>query len=230
MMQLTCQAVLFDLDGVLADSMENVERHWRRWAERNGLDADSIMGVVHGRPARDSIRELAPEADQEAEFRWLEQAEADDTEGVKPIAGAGELMAQVPVGRMGVVTSGSDPVARARLGHVGLTPPPVWVTADDITRGKPDPEPYQLGAEKLGVGAAQCVVIEDSPAGIRAGQAAGAPVIAVLTSHSVEAVGFADAVVASLNDIQVQEDGTGSLVITLRTVSPQLIASSSNSV
>ena len=136
---ITCTALLFDLDGVLADSTAAVERHWRAFARRHALDGDAVMRVVHGRRAVDSIRALTPHADVDAELAWLVDGEASDTSDVVAIPGAAALLAALPADRWAVVTSGVRRVAEARLRAAGLPLPTHLIAADEIARGKPDP-------------------------------------------------------------------------------------------
>ena len=201
--QLTADALLFDLDGVLVDSTANVERHWRDWATSNGLDADRILSVVHGRRAIDSIREQAPHLDAERELATLVEAEMRDTSGILVFDGAAELLASIPHDRWAIVTSGTHGVASARLRTAGLPIPDVLVTADRVARGKPDPEGYLAAAEALGFTAARCIVVEDAPAGLEAARRAGMRCIAITTTHRETELAEATAVVRQLRDIRV---------------------------
>ena len=217
---LRCAALLFDLDGVLVDSTASVERQWRLWAARHGIDGDALVRVVHGRRAEDTIREAAPHLDAAREVREvLAPAEAADSEGNVAVAGAAALLASLPPDRWAVVTSGLPAVAAARLASVGLPMPRVLVTAADVGRGKPDPEGYLLGARRLGVRAERCVVFEDAPAGLAAARAAGPASVAVATTHALEEL-EADAVVATLGDVWASAVG-GEIVLTLREVAAQ---------
>jgi sugar-phosphatase len=200
---LHARALLFDLDGVLADSTASVEMHWRRWAARHALDADSLLRIVHGRRALDTIRAVTPQLDAEAELAWLVAAEAGDTAGVVAAPGAVALLARLPADEWAVVTSGVRAVAEARLRASELPVPPVLVAADEITRGKPDPEGYLAAATRLGWPAAACVVIEDAPAGIAAARAAGMACVALTTTHRAPEVAEADLVVSSLAALHV---------------------------
>lgn len=204
---LRAAALLFDLDGVLVDSSASVERQWRRWAAKHGIDGDSLMRVVHGRRAADTIREVAPWLDAEREVREdLAPAEAADVVGNVAIPGAAALLAALPADRWAVVTSCVPEVAAERLRSVGLPVPRVLVTAADVARGKPDPEGYLLGAARLGVAAARCVVFEDAPAGLAAARAAGARAVALATTHAAEEL-EADAVVATLDEVRYDVGG-----------------------
>jgi len=201
MTHLRCDAVLFDLDGVLVNSTECVERHWRRWAVEHLLDLDEIMRVAHGRPTVETIRLVAPHVPAEEEAARLNAAEAFDTDGVAAVEGAAQLVRVLPEDAWAIVTSGTRDTARTRLRHTGMPMPSVLITADDVKRGKPNPEAYLLAAARLDVGPETCVVIEDAPAGIRAARAAGMRVIAVATTHSQAELGEADVRAKRLTDI-----------------------------
>src|SRR5689334_1650136 len=150
MEKISCAAILFDLDGVLVESIGSVERQWTRWAKEYGLDPGQVVAVAHGRPTIETIREFAPQIphalDVEAELLKMEEREIGDMDCVHPVAGAADLLARIPPDRWTIVTSGTRPLATARLKYVGLPIPPYMITASDITRGKPDPEPYLKGA------------------------------------------------------------------------------------
>jgi sugar-phosphatase len=212
----SCSAVLFDLDGVLADSTRQVDREWREWADRKGVDGDAIMAFAHGVRTIEVIRRVAPQLDAEVEAAAIENHEAHDQRGVVVMPGALELVASIPKGRWGVVTSGSRLLATNRLPHCGLPVPDVLVTSDDVVNGKPDPEPYLKGAELFGLSPAECLVIEDAPAGIQSAHAGGLKVIAITSTYPAEAVKHADAVVATLRQIQVRSNGAKKLVVEVR--------------
>ena len=197
-----CSAILFDLDGVLIDSTPSVTRQWRIWAKDNDIDAEKLLAVAHGRRTVETIRLVAPEMSAEEEARRLEHREAADTEGVTVMSGAAELLRAIPIGRWGVVTSGTRHLATARLqlGHLPI--PAVLVTADDVINGKPHPEPYLQGARLLGMEPGDCLVIEDAPAGIEAAHRGGMKVIALPSTYPVESLQAADAVVSRLSQIR----------------------------
>ena len=176
---LHCEAVLFDMDGTLVDFGACVERVWRAWAARHGLDGDAIMRVSHGQQNRETVRAVAPHLDLPDEYAWMIASEEACREGIVPVAGAADLLRAVPDGRWAVVTSAWRRLAEIRMGIAGLPIPPVLVTSDDVERSKPHPEGYLAAAAALGVDPAACVVIEDSPAGVAAGLAAGATVIGI---------------------------------------------------
>jgi sugar-phosphatase len=204
---LRCRAILFDLDGVLVNSAERVEKTWRDWATRHRLDPEHVIAMAHGRRTIETMRLVAPELSTDAEIAALESSEATNPEGVYEIAGARELLRLLPVSRWAVVTSGIRAVAEFRLRHTGLPLPTVMICADEITRGKPDPEGYLTAAARLGYSAADCIVIEDAPAGIESAQAAGMRSIAIATTYPPDGLKAADAVVARLADLSVKFAG-----------------------
>jgi mannitol-1-/sugar-/sorbitol-6-phosphatase len=210
-----CAAILFDLDGVLVDSTRSVERQWRIWAREQGIDGDKVMAVGHGVRAIDVIRAAAPHLDAVLEARKLEAREVDDHDGVVAMPGALDLIRAIPEGEWCVVTSGTHHLASERLRSVGLPVPRVLVAADDVINGKPHPEPYLKGAELLGMNPAECLVIEDAPAGIRAAHAGGMKVIALTTSYAASVVSEADAVAQKLNQIKVATNGARKLTISV---------------
>jgi sugar-phosphatase len=177
-------AILFDMDGTLLSSIEAAERVWTRWAAQFGIDARTFLPDIHGRRAVDSVRRLnIPGIDPEAEAEAITLAEIDDVEGVRAIPGAREFVSTLPKGRWAIVTSAPRALAVRRLEAAGLSAPPVFITAEDIPRGKPDPACYQLAASQLGWSADDCLVFEDASAGIRAGEAAGAAVTVITATH-----------------------------------------------
>jgi len=179
---LTADAMLFDLDGVLIDSTPAVARVWTQWAIKHGFEPEKTVREAHGRPSIESIRELLPDADHEAENREVERQEIEDTGGVVPLPGALELLNSLPSRRWAIVTSCTRPLAEVRIRTAGLPVPPIMITSSDITNGKPHPEPYIAGARALAFAPEACVVVEDVPAGIRSGKAAGARVIGLRTT------------------------------------------------
>jgi len=198
-----CSAILFDLDGVLVDSTRSVARQWRLWSQENGVDPEKVLKIAQGRRTVEVVRLLAPHLQAEEEVQKLEQREAADTEGVTVMPGAGDLVGSIPDGRWGVVTSGTRYLATSRLRLGNLPIPRVLVSADEVVKGKPDPEPFLKGAGLLGVHTEECLVIEDAPAGIRAAHAGGMKVIALPSTYPVSELGEADAVVQGLRQIRV---------------------------
>jgi mannitol-1-/sugar-/sorbitol-6-phosphatase len=212
MTKFSCAAVLFDLDGVLVDSTRSVERQWRIWSREQGLDEEKAVAVGHGVRAIDVIRKVAPHLDAEKELRKLESREAADN-GVAVMPGAVDLVRSIPYDRWCVVTSGTRHLAVARLRLAGIPAPNIMITADDVERGKPHPEPYLKGAELLGVNPAECLVIEDAPAGIQSAHAAGMKAIALTSTYPASALNEADAVVERLDQIRVVPGGARMLAV-----------------
>jgi mannitol-1-/sugar-/sorbitol-6-phosphatase len=181
-MKIQCRGVLFDLDGVLVDSTPAVARVWTIWANKHGFVPDEVVRQAHGRPSITTIRELLPHADHAAENREVERGEIEDVDGVIPLPGAIELLQALPQDRWAIATSCTRRLAEVRIRAAGLPMPKHMVTSTDVQRGKPDPEPYIKAAKILGLAPADCIVMEDAPAGIRAGKAAGARVLALRTT------------------------------------------------
>jgi mannitol-1-/sugar-/sorbitol-6-phosphatase len=201
MTQFSCEAILFDLDGVLVDSTKSVVVIWTAWSEKNGIPPAKTLDVIHGRRTIDGLRILAPHLDLEAETQKIESAITMKKEGTVAIPGAASLLSSLPKGRWCVVTSGLKEFARIRLKDANLPIPEILVSADDVTKGKPDPEPYLKGAQLLNMDPAKCIVIEDAPNGIRAGRAAGIRVIGVGTTYPVSELKEADAVAKTMEGI-----------------------------
>lgn len=200
-------AVLFDMDGTLIDSTGNGNRCWTRWADEAGIIDRSFQDHYHGKPTRQVLRGIVPADQVEAAFARIIELESTDTTGVFALPGAFELLEALPADRRAIVTSSMPSVAAARLRAAGLTAPNVVITADDVTHGKPDPEPFRVGADRLGVDPAACAVVEDTPAGIASARAAGCFVIAVTGTYPAAALP-ADVVVDSLDQIQPVPDDT----------------------
>lgn len=203
---LRCTAVLFDCDGVLVDSDPVVVRSWTRWAQRLGLDPDVVLATVHGRRAADTVAEFVEPAGREAALALIDALELEDADDVTVIPGAAALLASIPAGRWATVTSGSPVLARARLVAAGLPVPDVLVTSADVTQGKPHPEGYLAAAALLGVPAEECLVLEDSPAGIRAARAAQVRHVVRVGDRELGDL-RADAEVADLRGLRWTGDG-----------------------
>ena len=197
------KAILFDMDGVLMDSTPSVERVWRAWANAHGLDPDRIASQAHGRRSIETIRAVAPELDAEKENVEVEQMEIDDKEGVTALPGAAELLAHLPDDRFAIVTSATRPLAVARLGYAGIVVPRHIITADDVIHGKPFPEPFLKGAALLGFSPADCLVFEDTPAGIASARSAGMQVVALQTTYPADQLQAANAIIRTLADVKV---------------------------
>lgn len=211
MSEIRCKALLFDLDGVLVDSTPAVARVWHGWAVEHGFDPEKVVHLAHGRPSRITIRDLLPNADVELEDSEVERREIEDLDGVVLLPGAGELLKSLPADRWTIATSCTRKLAEVRLRAAGLPVPKAMVTSSEVKIGKPDPEPYLKAAAKLGFAASECIVVEDAAAGVRAGKAAGARVIAFLTTmirSSLEEAG-ADWIVRDCSDIAATNDRDG---------------------
>ncbi|MEU2371962.1 HAD family hydrolase [Streptomyces pseudogriseolus] len=199
-MTIHAHALLFDNDGTLVSSLESVNRCWTRWAVEYGLTAEDFARVeLHGRPAAEIAADLLPAHVVPQAVARIEDLEVEDVAGggVRLLAGTEEFLAGLPAERWAVVTSATRRLAEARLAAVGILPKTL-IAADDITRGKPDPEPYLLAARTLGVDPADCVAFEDAPAGLQAGRAAGMTTVALATTHRAEEL-TADLVVKNLS-------------------------------
>lgn len=176
-------AFLFDMDGTLLDSSPVVERVWRSWAKQHGIDVEALMAAMHGVRAEDTVRRFAkPGMDIAKENDWILQAELDDVDGVIGIEGIHAFIERLEPGTWAVVTSATRALAEVRLRAAQIPVPRVLITAEDVRRGKPDPEGFLLAAQRLGVPIEDCLVFEDSLAGVRAGKAAGAHV-AIVGGH-----------------------------------------------
>lgn len=205
------RAFLFDMDGTLLNSMAAAERVWAAWARRHGLDVEAFLGTIHGVRAIDTInRQALPGVDAQAEARGITEAEIEDVEGVLAIPGAVAFLQSLPAHRWAVVTSAPKALALRRMHAAGLVPPAVMITAEDVASGKPDPACYLLGAQRLGVPIDECLVFEDAPVGIRAGEAAGADVLVVTSAHG-EPMVTDHPTIASYDRVHVQCDAAGSL-------------------
>ncbi|WP_395105955.1 HAD-IA family hydrolase [Actinomadura sp. SCN-SB] len=203
---LPCPAVLFDVDGTLIDSMLLVERAARVWAAEYGVDADAYLAVTHGRRTEDSVADfLPPDRVTEAAER-LGAIEADHVSSVLPAPGARELLSAMNGLPWAMVTSMDAAQLQARSRAAGIPLPEVAVTASDVEAGKPDPSGYLLAARRLGADPRHCVVVEDSPAGVRAGRAAGATVLALTTSHDAARLAGADLIIPDLTAVTATRD------------------------
>jgi len=211
MAQIQCAALLFDLDGVLINSTPAVARVWRQWAIEHGFNPVEVVARAHGRPSLTTVSEYLPNADHAAENREVERREIGDLEGVVPLPGALDLLASLPNDRWTIVTSCTRPLAEVRIKAAGLPLPKKMITSNDIVNGKPHPEPFLKGAAALGFPAEDCVVFEDVPAGVRAGKASGARVIAFTSTvqePSLREAG-ADYVLKNCSDVRLLDHKNG---------------------
>ncbi|MFI5686242.1 HAD family hydrolase [Streptomyces sp. NPDC051636] len=211
-MTIHAQALLFDNDGTLVSSLGSVERCWTRWAREYGITAEEFGRVeLHGRPAAEIVADLLPADLVPQAVARVERLEVEDVPngGVHLLPGTTDFLDSLPADSWAVVTSATRRLAEARLGAVGIRPKTL-IAADDITRGKPDPEPYLLAARRLGVDPARCVVFEDAPAGLQAGRAAGMTTVALTTTHQAHEL-VADLVVENLSALSalVTHGGVG---------------------
>jgi mannitol-1-/sugar-/sorbitol-6-phosphatase len=210
-MEWRCDAILFDMDGTLVDSTECVERQWRRWAERHSLELEPILKVSHGRTTAETIRLVAPHLATEEEIRSFDVAEVEDTEGIKAVRGAVAFVSAVPEDRWAVVTSAPRRLARVRLECAGI-PLPRWIVcADDVSRGKPHPEPYLTAANLVGYPPERCLAIEDARAGVEAARAAGMQVLGITTTMTREELGVM--CVRDFEELRVDGAAEGALEI-----------------
>ncbi|SEF08200.1 HAD-IA family hydrolase [Streptomyces sp. Ag109_O5-10] len=208
---LTARALLLDMDGTLVNSDAVVERIWRRWSERHGLDGDEVMKVVHGRQGHASMAVLLPDRPMKqnlADNARMLAEETADVEGVVEVPGAAAFLASLQGLPHALVTSADVPLSTVRMAAAGLPLPAVRVTAESVGASKPDPEGFLKGAAELGVAPADCVVFEDSGAGIAAGRAAGMRVVGVGTRAAVHGP---DATVRDLTEVRVEAAADGSI-------------------
>lgn len=211
-LEFRCEALLFDLDGVLVDSRAVVERTWQRWAELHQLDPRLLLRVAHGRRTRETLQAVVPHLNTDSEAAWLDTAQLADSQGLLAVEGALGLVSSLPTTAWAVVTSGGHALARRRLESAGLPVPGVLVASEDVAQGKPAPEGYQLAAARLGREPGSCLVFEDAPPGLAAGRAAGARVVALTTTHSADQLADADAIIPNLARIDLLSGSAGFIV------------------
>ena len=202
------------MDGILVSSLGAVERTWAKWARMRGIDILRARDIAHGRRAIDVLAVLCPDLDCEAEVKLLEDMEAQDKEGLTALPGVTELLAVLPKDRWTVVTSATEKLARVRLAAGGIPVPERLVTADQVSLGKPHPQPFLAGAALLGFRPEECIVFEDSSSGAQAGRAAGCTVVATTFSHPIQTLSAAHYVVMDLTGVEVHS-GTEGLVVKL---------------
>jgi sugar-phosphatase len=196
--RVEAKGLLFDMDGVLVSSIGSVVRCWRVWAKQYDVPNAEDYKVPHGMRAIDIIRSLRPDIDPLQGLRDIEDLEIADTSDLKVLPGAKQLLESLPAERWAIVTSATRRLMLGRLEVAGLPAPERIISADDVERGKPDPEPYRRGAELLGYRADECIVVEDAPSGVGAGKAAGSQVLGVIGTHTLAQLHQADWVVQSL--------------------------------
>ena len=206
---VTAKGILFDMDGVLISSIGSVRRSWRLWAKMYDVPNAEEYEVPHGVRAIDIVRQLRPDIDPHEGLRVIEEIEVNDVADLTVLPGVKKLLECLPSDRWAIVTSSTRRLLLARLKAAGLPVPERIVTADDVERGKPDPEPYRRGAELLGFRAEDCLVVEDAPSGVGAGVAAGCRVLGVLGTHSKGELEGADWVVGSLEGLMVEVGAEG---------------------
>jgi sugar-phosphatase len=212
---IQCRALLFDFDGVLVDSTQLVNRLWGGWAANKGIDPEKVHSIVHGRRAFEIVSTVAPHLSAEEEAQTLILQEANDPSGTEQVPGVIELLAALPEDYWAIVTSGGRSATLSKLAHAGLTPPKTLISADEVLIGKPDPEGYLKAAELLGQSPADCVVIEDSPAGLEAARRAGMRSIGILSTHEAPELTNATYLIKQLSHIQVQHIVDGAITLTL---------------
>jgi sugar-phosphatase len=213
---INCKAILSDLDGTLVDSTVCVDYAVETWAEEHNLHLGELVQKAHGRRTIDIVKMFTPNLDVDAEVKHLEDLETSCTKGLVPIDGAAELVSRLSPHHFAVVTSGSHKLATHRLSHTKLPIPKVFITADDVTLGKPNPEPYLLASERLGLNPSDCLVFEDSPNGIKSAKEAGMRVVAIAVRSSDHDIAQADYIVHDMTWITVRVKPDTSLELTLK--------------
>jgi sugar-phosphatase len=200
---IRCKGILFDMDGILISSLGSVERSWTKWALLRGVDPKYACRIAHGWRAIETLAKLRPDLDSEAELKVIEDLEIGDSEGLAVLPGVLRLLAALPPDRWTVVTSATERLARVRLAAGGIPVPGRIVTAEQVTHGKPHPQPFLAGAALLGFAPEECVVFEDSSSGAQAGRAAGCTVVATTFSHSMETLNAAHYLVTDVTGVDV---------------------------
>ena len=203
-MKIRTRGLLFDMDGILISSISSVERSWALWAKSRNMDVTDVIASSHGQRALDIVRKLVPPEEVEAEFKRIEDLECLDVEGLQVLDGVKQILDTIPQKFWTIVTSATERLARVRLCAGGIPVPESFITSERVRKGKPDPEPYMRGAQLLGLDPLDCLVVEDSASGARAGKNAGCRVLATLFSHKREELEAADYIVRSLADVSVR--------------------------
>lgn len=206
-------AFLFDMDGTVLNSIAAAERVWTAWANRQSLDVTAFLPTIHGKRAIETIAALKlPGVDPVVEADLLLKAEADDLEGIVPIPGAVPFLRSLPPERWAIVTSAPRELALLRIEAAGIPVPAMMVTAEDVTNGKPAPDCFLLAARRLGVEARDCLVFEDAPAGIAAGEASGASVMVISATH-VHPIETPHPTIRSYDEIGIAVDDAGFIAL-----------------
>lgn len=201
---LKARGILFDMDGILISSIGSVERSWTHWCQLRGVNPAEALAIVHGCRAIDTLAKMRPDLDAHEELALLEQMEIDDVEDLRVLDGIPALLSSLPADRWTIVTSATERLARVRLGQAGLPVPAHIVTGDQVTHGKPHPEPYLAGARLLGLDPSECIVFEDAASGTNSGRAAGCTVVATLFSHREEQLAAAHYLVQDLSRVRAE--------------------------
>ena len=200
--EIRCQGILFDMDGILISSLGSVERSWTKWALMRDIDPGLACRIAHGRRAIETAAMLRPDLDSDRELRLIEEIEIADGEGLSVLPGVLDLLAALPAHRWTVVTSATYRLARERLALAGIPVPDQFISADSVTQGKPHPAPFLAGSALLNVDPKDSVVFEDSPSGAIAGRAAGSTVVATTFSHSSRELGAAHYLIKDLTGVE----------------------------
>lgn len=210
-------AVLLDMDGTIVNSIKSAERVWAAWARRHGLDVDAFLPTIHGVQSVETIRRLAlPGVDAETEALAITRAEIEQAEGTAAIGGAGAFLDALSGMRWAVVTSAPRALALSRIAAAGLPAPPLLIAAEDVTHGKPAPDCFLLAAERLGVAADRCLVVEDSPAGILSGERAGGALLVITETHHTP-MAVRHPAIRDYRDLTLERQPDGALVIAMGT-------------
>jgi sugar-phosphatase len=200
---LTCSVILFDLDGVLVHSSASVRRSWTAWAATHGIEPADVLAASTGTRTADTIRQVAPALDAPTEAARLEAEQALDVGDVTAGRGALALIDALADHEWAVVTSGTEPLARARLKAAGLRVPDVLVTGEAVANGKPDPDGYLFAARLLGQAPQDCLVVEDAATGVEAAWRGGMQVVGVTNGDGAAHLAGVDLIAESCADIKI---------------------------